>query len=124
MLHYYDLKISETFIYENYLINQIKEGIHIEPCHAKLLKEVLEKHFTNTPMIYISNRMNSYSVDPMIYKKISKYENLIAMAIVVYDKSRLDVAEIERQFFEKTFMIFESLKDAIVWTYQELEKIT
>ena len=75
-------------------------------------------------MIYISNRLHSYSVDPMIYKKISKFENLIAMAIVIHDTSKLDIAKLEQQFYEKTFMIFENLPEAILWASSELKKLS
>lgn len=122
MLHYYDLEISEVFIHENFLINQIREGKHIQPKHADLLGNIIDKHFSIKKVVYISNRVNSYSVDPMTYGYVAAIENLVAMAIVATDKKAQDAAKFEKDFYSKPFKIVSTLTEAVAWTYEELEK--
>lgn len=122
MLHYYDLEISEVFIHENFLINQIREGKHIEPTHADLLEKVIQKHFSVRKVVYISNRINSYSVNPLTYRYVTSIENLIAMAIVTPEEKARKAAEFERGFYSKPFKIVDTLTEAVAWSYDELEK--
>lgn len=124
MLYYYDLDISEVFIHENFLINQIKEGKHIEPKHTEILQNVIDKHFSKRHLIYISNRINSYSVNPLSYTLAASIENLVAIAIVAITEEGKKAARFEKDFYSKPFSIFSSLTEAIAWTHKELERAT
>ena len=117
MLHYYDLEICEISIYDNYVINQIKEGIHIEVPHVESLEALINKHLKNQPFIYISNRVHSYSFDPLVHQSINKIENLIATAIITNDKTKQDIVQFEKRFSNKKIMIYESLEEAISWVH-------
>jgi len=111
-----DLKTSKVFIGDNYVINQIKEGVHIEVEQIYLVEKLIKQHLPNTPFIYISDRKYSYSVNPMTYKSISNIENMEAFIVVTYDKTKLTLVNFEKQFYDKTFMVFEHIDDAIAWT--------
>jgi hypothetical protein len=71
-------------------------------------------------MVYVSNRIKSYSVDPLIYHKIEDIPNLLAIAIVPKTEIMRKNAEYERKFYHKPYGIFDSLRDAILWTDQIL----
>jgi len=45
MFHYYDFKESEVFIFDNFLVNQVKEGVTVIPVHNDKLRKVIDKHF-------------------------------------------------------------------------------
>ncbi len=120
MLHYYDLDISEVFIHENYLINQIKDGQHVEPKHAEILQNVIDQHFSKRKLVYIANRVNSYSVNPLSYKLTASIDNLVAMAIVTTSEQGIRAAQFEKDFYTKPFAILYSLKEAIVWSQKQL----
>ena len=122
MLHYYDLGISEVFIHENFLINQIREGKHIEPKHVELLEEVIKKHFAVKNVVYISNRVHSYSINPLTYGHVASIKNLVALAIIATNEKAKKAAEFERGFYSKPFKIVDTLTEAVAWTYEELEK--
>ena len=66
-------------------------------------------------MAYISNRVTSYSVNPLVYKEVEKMSNLVAIAIIPNDLKMRQSAEFEKQFFNKPFEIFNNLTDAINW---------
>lgn len=119
-LRYYDLGYTEVFVFEHYLINQIKEGHTVIVNHAKVLNAMIEKHFPNREMIYIANRVNSYSVDPLVYLKVSKIKNLKALCIVAATGLKRNAAFYEKQFCAKPFEIFNSMNDAILWANKKI----
>ena len=120
MFHYYDFKDSEVFIFDNFLVNQIKEGVNITPEHNKKLREVMDKHFAHKKMVYISNRHFNYSVDPLTYLETSKIHNLVAMAIVAKTEMSKSNAQLESMFYKKNFEIFETLSEAMGWVQKQL----
>ena len=102
-------------IYDNYLVVIIKEGVNITPKYNSVLLEVVENHFFNKPFVYITHRLNSYSVDPKIYFETSKIENLKGFAVVSSNYKAKINAKIEQIFFNKPFEIFTKLEDALSW---------
>lgn len=123
-LRYYDLGYTEVFVFENYLINQIKDGHTVVVNHANVLSAMVEKHFPDREMIYIGNRVNSYSVDPLVYLKVSEIKNLKALCIVAASDLKRNTALYEKQFYAKPFEIFTTMNDAIVWATKQLVKVS
>ncbi len=121
MFYYYDFNDSEVFIFDNFLVNQIKEGVTVTPAHNEKLREVLDTHFANKNVVYISNRYFSYSVDPLTYLETSKIHNLVAMAIVADSAIAKSNAKLESMFYKKNFEIFGTLSEAIAWSQKQLE---
>lgn len=102
-------------IYDNYLVVVMKEGVNITPNHNNVLVEVTKAHFLDKPFVYITHRINSYSVDPKIYFETSKIENLKGFAVVSNNYKAKKNAQIEQMFFNKPFEIFTALEDAFDW---------
>ncbi|QIJ90492.1 hypothetical protein C7H62_2684 [Mesoflavibacter sp. HG96] len=115
IINYYNISHAEVFVFDDFLIKQVKEGVKIDLEETEELKLILEEHFKNKKMAYISNRVTSYSVNPLVYKEVEKMSNLVAIAIIPKDEKMRQSAEFERQFFNKPFEIFENLSDAIQW---------
>lgn len=109
-------------IYDNYLVVVIKEGVNITPVHNSVLVEVTKNHFTDKPFVYITHRINSYSVDPKIYFETSKIENLKGFAVVSSNYQAKINAKVEELFFNKPFEIFTNLEDAFIWADQLIKK--
>ncbi len=124
MFHYYDIGISELFVFDEFLINQIREGESVEPEHNQVLEEVIQKHFAETPLVYITNRVNSYAVNPLTYLGTVKIKNLSAFAVVASSEMQRDGAKFEKQFYNKPFEIFETLGDAIQWANSILKELS
>ncbi|MFV0564509.1 MAG: hypothetical protein ACK5NB_01615 [Flavobacteriaceae bacterium] len=122
IIKYYDCIDFEIFIFDNYVINQIKEGIDIQPEHNNALNLIIEENFNGKSLVYISNRVNSYSVNPLIYPKMKDIPNLLAIAIVLKNDAMKKNAEFERRFFNKPYEIFNSLTQAIIWAEKMLEE--
>ncbi|WP_417867619.1 hypothetical protein [Xanthomarina gelatinilytica] len=117
MLHYYNFPETEMFVFDEFLICQIREGAEIHPEYNEKLNKVIQKHFTGKNMVYISNRVNSYSVNPLTYVETERIPNLIAIAMIPETELMKKNAEFERDFFDKPYEIFDSLSKAIQWAH-------
>ncbi|WP_431135513.1 hypothetical protein [Psychroserpens mesophilus] len=121
MFHYYDIGHAEVFVFDDFLIKQVKEGVTIDMEKVDDFRHILNKHFDNKNMAYISNRVTSYSVNPLVYKEAEKISNMVAIAIIpANDKMRTSV-EYESQFYDKPFGIFDNLTEAIKWIHKIIE---
>ncbi|MGY0392130.1 hypothetical protein ACW5R3_06220 [Bizionia sp. KMM 8389] len=120
VFHYYDLPEAEIFVFDEFLVCQIREGMEITRNHQKDLNKIIQEHFSETKIGYISNRINSYSVDPFIYVEIEKIPNIIAMAIIPENQTMKNNAEFERSFYDKPYEIFDNLNAAINWIHDLL----
>ncbi|MEO9077323.1 MAG: hypothetical protein ABI263_08520 [Gelidibacter sp.] len=108
-------------IYESYLIVIINEGITVSPKHNTVLINVVDTYFKSTSFVYITHRINSYSVDPSTYLETSKIKNLKGFAVVSTDYKAKSNVEVEKLFLNKPFETFDDLKDAVTWTNSLLD---
>lgn len=122
IFHYYNFPHCEVFIFDEFLVTQIREGVTITPENNKELRQVIDVHFTNKNVVYISNRYFSYAVDPLTYLGTSKIHNLLAIAIVAEDDIKKSNAELESMFYKKTFKIFPTLSKAMAWVQNVILK--
>lgn len=122
MIHYYNMHDGEVFVFDEFLICQIEEGVNITPEHTEVLNQIIKKHFQGKNLVYISNRVNSYSVDPITYKETEIIPNLIAIAIVPDNETMKKNAQYERYFYGKSFEIYDNLSKAIEWSHEIITK--
>ena len=115
-IRHYDLGFAEVFIYEFYLLVQVKEGYAVEINDIDFLHALIDKYFKDRKFIYISNRVNSYSVNPLIYPKVAAIENLVGMAVVADTDIKIKTAIFEKSFSSKPFQICSTLDEAIIWS--------
>ncbi|QNJ98840.1 hypothetical protein [Constantimarinum furrinae] len=111
------LKFSfgEIDIFENYVLTVMKEGITVLPEYNVELLKIANTYFKDRPFGYITNRINSYSVDPRVYLNTSKIKNLVAFAVVSDKELNLTNSEVEKIFLRQPFEVFSSLEEAISW---------
>ena len=117
------IDFAKIKIYEDYLVVEINSGVHLTPDHHDVLEHVADTYFKNRPFVYITNRVKSYSVDPVIYSKTSKIPNLLGMAVVANAPVSKANAEVEKLFVNKPFEIFQNLEEAKDWATKQLEAI-
>ncbi len=115
MVKHYDLDFVEVHIYDNYIIGTFSEGFEVQREHIKILLDFVNRHFKNKSFVYISNRKNSYSIDPTIYHEATKVENLIAVAIVSENKIQKTLSQLEKHFYDKKIKYFKTIGEAIDW---------
>ncbi|PJB11919.1 MAG: hypothetical protein CO119_09425 [Flavobacteriales bacterium CG_4_9_14_3_um_filter_40_17] len=104
--------------YERFVIAELSEGIDIDENIVDILIQYSIEFYGDNPFGYISNRINSYSINPVIYFKLSKIKNLVAFAVV---STRMIVSynvQIEKAFMSKPFELFDNLDEAVNWVNQ------
>ncbi|WP_417854537.1 hypothetical protein [Xanthomarina gelatinilytica] len=109
------LPFGTVSMHDNYMVTVMNEGITVSPELNSVLEELAAKHYQDKKFVYITHRINSYSVDPNIYFKTSQIPNLVGLAVVLGRKIRLDNLALEKMFFSKPFKSFKSLSKAIEW---------
>lgn len=113
-----NLEFGQVYVLDNILITELKEGILFNAEKNQKLIELAQDIFQGKPYGYISNRKNSYAVDPLIYRDSAKVGSLKAIAIVTDSEIvKLNVNQVERKFYRSSnsFEVFDILDQAINW---------
>ncbi len=109
------LPFCDLEFYEKYVIGVIKDGTTVSEIETDIVNNATKLFFKNSPFVYISKRINSYSVNPVIYNNLSKNINMIGFAVVSNNYSSLSSAEVEKLFYKRPFGIFNAIDDAKHW---------
>jgi len=109
------LDFCNVHIYDLYMVVTVNTGVNITSSHNEILTNIADTYFKKKPFVYITHRINSYSVDPSVYKETSKITNLIGFCVVSKNYMAKSTAQIEKLFLSKPFEIFDTLSEAIEW---------
>ena len=101
--------------YDNYVISIVNEGVIVSKEISDKISKAAINYYQGKPFVYITHRMHSYSVDPNIYKDVSKIKNLAGFVVVSDSKTSIKSALLEKIFLNKPFQIFSNLEDGILW---------
>ncbi len=84
--------------------------------------EIGKTTFQGRPYGYISHRVNSYAVNPMVYLESASTANLKAIAVVTNSVVCKNNAVLEKQFYRESnsFEIFSTLDEALDWMCTQL----
>lgn len=117
-----ELDFGKVWFTENILIAELNEGILFDVENNRKLLELAKVNFQNQPYGYISHRINSYAVNPMVYRESASTNNLKAIAVVTTDETCKNNTLLERQFYKdlNSFEVFENLEDAINWMQHKI----
>lgn len=112
----YELEFGIIRIFDNILISELKEGILFDVESNRQLLHIGIEEFKGKPYGYISNRIFSYAVDPLVYRESANQASLIAIAVVTNNQIGLKSAQLEQNFYKKNrFKVFTSYNDALTW---------
>tara|TARA_B100000809_G_scaffold264747_1_gene321461 strand:+ start:1829 stop:2194 length:366 start_codon:yes stop_codon:yes gene_type:complete len=115
------LDFCEVNIFDNYMIVVMDTAINLTLDSNAILVSVAGTYFKNKPFVYITHRINSYSVDPAVYKETSKIKNLKGFCVVSQNFMAKSTAQIEKLFLDKPFEILDTLPEAITWAQKILK---
>lgn len=106
------------YLCEKFFISELSEGVHFNWDKIQIVMEDIIKHYgINVRLAYISNRFNSYSINPQSWKQVlDKYDVIIASSIVAYNSFTFYNASLEKTFSDKSIKRCLSLKEAIEWS--------
>ncbi len=111
------LDFGKIIFEDNILIAELNEGILLDVEENRKLLEIGRKTFNNDSYGYISNRVNSYGVNPMVYLEAASTPTLKAIAVVTTNPVCRENTILERQFYKNnnSFEVFQTLEEAINW---------
>lgn len=112
-------KVGVFYFYTNYMISEINEGVIIDlNVVLEVTNQYTKKYYgQQVPFVYISNRINSYSINPTIHFETAKLlTNAKGYAIVTYNHLNTEVAHMEKSFLSIPTRVFSTLEDAVKWT--------
>ena len=113
-----ELDFGEVTIHDNILIAKLHEGVLFDVTNNKKLLELGNEIFQGNDYGYISYRVNSYAVDPLVYLESANTPSLKAIAVVSENEmTRQNAMVVERKFYKNnnSFEVFKDLDEAINW---------
>lgn len=113
-----ELDFGLVSVHENILIAKLDEGILFDVENNRKLLETGNQVFEGADYGYISHRVHSYAVDPMVYFESANAKNLKAIAVVSSNEiTRRNAEEVEKKFYNNnnSFEVFATLEEALEW---------
>jgi len=114
----FEYDFGNFFVFEGFVVSEINEGvIYSWENHARLVtRDITEIIPEYSNLIYISNRIYSYSVVPSDWIKFFNNQfELRAYAVVGHTTGSFLNMVIEALFFKKNIKQFTNLEEAINW---------
>lgn len=118
LIHYkLEMSFGNYYLLENFFVGELNEGTHFGWEEAKIIATELTAFYGDNPkLVFISNRINDYSVDPQNWARIEKeYSIMFASAIIVYSTPSFLNASLEKRFATNSIKRCRSIKEAINW---------
>ncbi|WP_299520816.1 hypothetical protein [Winogradskyella sp.] len=114
------LDFGSYFLFDDFFIMEVNEGEHFNWDKLNSLLDSLRAYYGNhKTLAYIANRVNSYSIDPVLWSYFDKDDSiLIAASIISYRDSTYINANIEKQMASIPMKRALSLEEAINWVQQ------
>lgn len=103
---------------DNFIIGEMNEGTRIGLDVVFEVIRVANENFKGQKWGYISNRVHSYSLQPLVHMQAEKFEkNMVAFAIVAPRPGAARYAEFEKNFAKVNYAFswFMELDKAISW---------
>ncbi|MCP4188974.1 MAG: hypothetical protein GY763_15315 [Gammaproteobacteria bacterium] len=106
--------------YDKYFIGRIYEGVNAGNEFVDHLTDLIQKHYSGRPIIYISDRINSYSLDVVATTDLIRRNKIHFSAIVAYTPIQEELYSYEKKCIEGTdIYLFSNLDAALSWAKQK-----
>lgn len=100
----------------NTVIGTLDEGVNVNWQLMKQVSTWAQAYLDEGPWAYISNRVYSYSIDPLIYHQASDLEGLAGIAVVCTNEQQIRNFTIEKLYCRDIpLQHFRELEQAIDW---------
>lgn len=111
-----EMETGTFHFYEQVVIGQIREGMQVTLDNSLPLLSHAWEVYRDKKIVYISDRKNSYSLDPTMHMELLKLVPFLAgYAWVVYNDLTERVAHLEARFLDCPTAIYRSLDPALLW---------
>jgi hypothetical protein len=114
------LDFGSYYLCDHFFIMEVNEGEHFNWDKLEQLLTSLQAYYgLHKTLAYIANRVNAYSIDPVLWSYFDKEDSiLIAASIISYRDSTFLSANIEKQLASIPIKRAISLGEAIQWVQQ------
>jgi|SRR6056297_507384 len=118
-----EFEFGTFYFFDVLVISEINKGVLFQWKMAeKVVKAAKQFYGDNKPIVYISNRIHSYTVVPTDWIKFYKNRHDLAYYSVVGSTTgSLPSTLLEKMFFKGSLQKFQDLEDAIAWSLEQLE---
>lgn len=121
----YCLEVGNFHYFNDFLIAEINAGVMVTFEDVKDIFDLNLEFFGERPFGFISNRINSYSIDLVdLAKNSEQYLRSCAYAIVTYSDNSRRVLNIEDHYINFNRKRFNDLQTAIKWVMQKVKDTT
>ena len=112
--------LGDFEFYDNYFIGRIAEGANASADYVSSLSDLITKHLPGKSPVYISDRVNSYSLDPQATSDLIARNNIKFAGIVVYSPHQKNNIFYEEKVIKGTVMcVFTDIDSAVTWAKQK-----
>lgn len=120
----YVLGFCTLYFFSSFLVVEVHEGVHFNFEKARHVGELTKLHFADRPFAYISNRIHSYALEPMDYRRIYEiFPTLAILAVVVFNSHQETSLKVEEIFFKNNIISFDELDTAITWIEKYMKSL-
>ncbi len=113
-------KVNYEFHPDGYIICTPQPGVEIELEDAVQLFEAARTRY-GKPFGLLFNRIHEASISFSVYEYIESAADIVAMAVVLYDRGSFPAARMEARYFRGTpYASFFDLDTAQVWICEQL----
>lgn len=111
------LAFGDFYLCENIVVAELNRETHVDWLLLQKIAHLIETHYGKSGKIsYISNKVNSYSIDPTVWIKFyDEFDFIVAAAIVWYSNMDYMNATLEKGFSKKKVKRCDSLEIAVEW---------
>lgn len=117
-----EFEFGVFYYFDGLVISEMNEGVVFRWKMAEIAVKAAHDIFNeNTPVAYISNRINNYFVIPYDWVKFYKNrEQLTFYSVVGNTKGSYISLFLERMFFRNSIQKFSDLEEAIAWSNSKI----
>ena len=110
-----EFSFGNYYFMDQFIISELNEGIHFDWEKIQEVIGMLIDHYGEQPRIgYLSNRINSYSIEPHLWIGFHRdYDFIVASAVVSYTDFNYLNATMEKHFTKTSLKRCVSLNEAI-----------
>lgn len=112
------------YFFDGLVISEVNEGVSFEwKMGDRVIHETKKIFGEKMPIAYISNRINSYEINPSDWVKFYTHRNdLDFYSVVGKTKSSFASLVLERMFFKNSIKQFTDLEEAIKWSMNKIRE--
>ena len=115
-----EFSFGTFFFLDKIIVSEIYEGTHFGWDKIEQVISAAAEHYgDNFKVAFLSNRINSYSIEPQLWMKFyNEYHFIVASAIVAYNDFNFKNATLEKHFSKNSIKRCETLDEAMEWIFE------